>query len=93
MGLPSFFKIPSHSIFDYKPLYYDERKEERERRNELIKQEMGINSTEMNEYKPQIKGQIRRQIAQNRRHRKSSNLRLIVIIAALTFLAYYIFYF
>ena len=27
MALPRMFKLPNNSVFEYKPLYYDEKKE------------------------------------------------------------------
>lgn len=90
MGIPRFFKTIEYNKFEYKPLYYDPDKEEREQRNATIKRELGIK--EEGEYVPNIKGQMQRMITQKRSEQKDSNVRLILIFAFLSALAYWIFY-
>ena len=41
MGIPRFFKVNEPKRFDYKPLYWDPAKEEREDRNRRIRAELG----------------------------------------------------
>jgi len=90
MGLPSFFKIPQHKTFSYTPRYYDERKENLQERIKKIEQEMGVNKGER--YKPKIsKGSMRGYIYKNKKAKKQSNLRLIIILLTLLFLTYLIF--
>ena len=40
--IPSFFKTPKSKIFDYKPMYYDKRKEELERLKKGGKKQKGL---------------------------------------------------
>jgi len=86
MALPSFFKLPNYKIFEYKPLYYDKKKEERKNRNIQIASELGV--VDNLNYKPQIKGKIKHQISYKRQQSKISNFRLIILIFALLTLAY-----
>ncbi len=87
--MASFFKIPKHTTFDYKPLYYDEKKEEREHRNELIKQELGIESVE---YKSAIKGSFSKRSWTRKYAQRSTNIRILIIVLGLSVLSYYLFY-
>ncbi len=93
MGIPRFIKLPGHKEFNYSPRYWDPEKEEREERIRQIKQEMGIevpsdpNRTTIRRgsfrtagRKPKVKAT------------RSSNIRLLIILAVLLFLAYLIFY-
>jgi hypothetical protein len=99
--LGGFFKIPKTKQFHYKPRYYDERKEELDRRIAQIKSEMGITDDEPDEnkyfrgdYKPNIKGQMRAYFRQSQsRQKRTSNVRLLVILLVLLALAWYIIYF
>lgn len=91
MALPRFFKPPSHYVFDYKPLYYDPRKEEREKKEKEYKKELGIEETE-EEYKPDIKGQFKSRIHYKRHVRQTSNLRLILLLVFIGVVAYMFFY-
>lgn len=90
----TFFKLPGHYIFDYKPRYYDEAKERREEMIAQAKREAGIKDDDEAKYVPRIKGQIKKQLRYDKAKRagRTSNLRLIVIIAILVAVAYYLFY-
>lgn len=88
--LPSFLKIPSYKKFNYKPLYYSERKEALEERVEKIKREL---EAEKNE---DPKERVKRKIAekwQRQSHNKQvtlSNIRIFVIFSVLVGLMYYL---
>ncbi|MGC9341576.1 MAG: hypothetical protein ACP5E3_02660 [Bacteroidales bacterium] len=92
MNIPRFFKIPRHRQFNYQPLYYDPEKEEREKRNRELKREMGLGE-EGKEYKPTIRrGSMKTYFKANKRAERNSNLRLVLIIVFLLFLAYFLLY-
>ncbi|PIE86385.1 MAG: hypothetical protein CSA05_00785 [Bacteroidia bacterium] len=90
------FKVPKHNVFEYKPRYYDPDKEDLEERIAQAKREIGVydENEKQSDRKRRIKGQMRRQYHQERlsRSNKQSNLRLILIIAVLGFLAYLVLY-
>ncbi|HBF86992.1 MAG TPA: hypothetical protein DDX39_00005 [Bacteroidales bacterium] len=91
MGISSFFKVQKHKQFDYKPLYYDKRKEELEQ----IKQKYNVEITEngSSEYRPNLKGKIRSHYEKSSRPApRTSSTRLIVFIIILIFIGYYLFY-
>lgn len=92
MGLPRFIKLPGHKQFNYSPRYWDPEKEEREGRIRQIKQEMGVDvPSDPNRYT--IKRGSFRQVRQKAKVKanRSSNIRLVVILAVLLMLAYLLF--
>ena len=98
--LGRFFKTPKTKQFHYKPRYYDERKEELDKRIAQIKSEMGVTDEQpegnqywRGDYKTRIKGQMHGYFKQARRARRTSNIRLLVILFILLALAWYIIYF
>jgi len=93
MGVPRFFKLPKPRKFSYSPRYWDPEKEDMEDRIRRIKQEMGIESGNKPAKITITRGSFRQfkrgtKIKANR----SSNIRLIIILAVLFLLAYLIFY-
>lgn len=90
MGL--FFKQRGHYVFDYKPLYYDARKEDREKRLRRIKAEMGIKDeeTENKEYKPSF--DFRRNSITRTRSQRNSSIRLLIILAFMLLFGYFFFF-
>lgn len=93
MGIPQFFKVPRHRVFDYRPIYYNPKKEEFERRVENAKREAGIKS-EDDEYQSMItRGSMRGYMQrQNRKAKRMSSIRLVVILFVLILIAYYILF-
>jgi len=93
MGVPRFIKLPRPKRFSYSPLYWDPEKEEREDRIRQIKQEMGINSGR-DPNRTTIKRGSFRQAKQKTKVKasRSSNIRLLIILAVLFLLAYLLFY-
>ena len=93
MGLPKFIKLPGHKEFNYTPRYWDPEKEAREERIRQIKQEMGIEVPGDPTRTTIRRGSFR---AASQKHKvkasRSSNIRLVVILAILLFLAYLLFY-
>lgn len=93
MGLPRFIKLQGNKRFSYSPLYWDPEKEARDERIRQIKQEMGVEVPSYSN-RTTIKRGSFRTAAKNAKVKASrtSNIRLLVILAILLFLAYLIFY-
>jgi hypothetical protein len=93
MGIPRFIKLPSYKRFEYSPRYWDPEKEAREERIRRIKQEMGID-VPSDPNRTTIKRGSFRQARQKAKVRatRGSNIRLVVILAVLFFLAYLLFF-
>ena len=95
-----FFKLPNIKQFELRPRYYDARKEALDKRIAQIKAEMGIpgdqpegNKYFRGDYKTHIKGQMKGYFRQTRRQKRSSNIRLLVILLILLSLAWFIIYY
>ena len=94
MALLRFFRIPKPKKFEYKPLYYDPQKEAIEERKRRISSELTGEPLTEEEYSNRIKGSMR---STNGRIKpknlktdaRTSNIRIIVIIVVLLFLAWY----
>jgi hypothetical protein len=100
MALAPFFKLFKNKSFSYTPRYYDERKEELEKRIAQIKKEMGVTDDSEKAkviekaYSVDIKGKMRSRFRPVRRSEsRKSNIRLLIILLALTAISYYVFYF
>ena len=93
MGIPRFIKLPGHKEFNYSPRYWDPEKEAREERIRQIKQEMGV-EVPIDSNRTTIRRGSFRKAGQKAKVKasRSSNIRLLVILAILLFLAYLIFY-
>lgn len=94
-----FFKLPSHQQFEYKPRYWDQRKEElQERVRRAEEGQSGSNDNDPEAVKRRLSGSFRRggynaQYGQARRNQvRRSNLTLLGIVAALCIMVYYVFY-
>ena len=92
MGIPRFIKLPGHKQFNYSPLYWDPEKEEREERIRQIKQELGY-EVPSDPTRTTIKRGSFRQARQKAKVKatRSSNIRLVIILAVLLMLAYLLF--
>jgi hypothetical protein len=97
--LGRFFKLPKIKQFHIKPRYYDERKEALDHRIAQIKAEMGITEDQpegnkyfRGDYKTHIRGQMKGYFKETRRVKRSSNVRLMVILLILLALAWYIIF-
>jgi len=80
------FKLPGHYVFDYKPIFYDPVKEEKEKRLERIKKELGANDETKINYKPKIN--FKSASIQRRRKERSSTVRFMVILILLMLFVY-----
>ena len=91
MGMPGFFKLRKPKQFQYKPLFYDPVKERREERNREIARELGINQDEV--YSSRLApGSFRSHLRTAGKQKTYTNMRLLVIVAILLFLAYFLLY-
>ena len=99
MGLRiSFFKTPKHRVFNYTPIYYDERKERMQERLDAIAKEKaekeGI-EWKNKRYVPgrNIRGKMRENMEKNKRHSMSPSVSKIVGLVSLVVLFVLIYYF
>lgn len=90
-----FLHTPKNKKFKFATRYYDEGKEDLERRVEQIKQEMGVNDNDPNKpYVSQIrKGQMRGYFKKSQEQKKNSIIRLAVILIVLIIIAYFLLYY
>jgi hypothetical protein len=89
MAFNFLFKTPRPRQFHYEPLLYDARKEAREERIKKIMRE--VNATNTGEYKPGItRGTFRDYYKKRHRSDRYNTLRLLIIIAILVLLAYWL---
>lgn len=94
-----FFHTPGTKKFHITPRFYDPDKEEREAREQRIKEQLGIFDEKKDDgrpYRPNIKGQFRVsqgwQSKTSERSRKSANTRLLILILIL-FLIFWLFFY
>jgi hypothetical protein len=89
-----FLHTPKNKEFKFKPRYYNEEKEELEKRIKKIKQEMGVEDDDTTKsYTPHIKGQMRGYFRKNIEQKRKSSVRLIVILVVLFALVYFLLYY
>ena len=92
MGLPRFIKLPGHKQFNYSPRYWDPEKEEREERIRHIKKEMGVELPSDPNRSTIKRGSFRQASRKTKvKATRSSNIRLVIILAVLLMLAYLLF--
>ncbi|TVR42634.1 MAG: hypothetical protein EA394_02985 [Bacteroidia bacterium] len=84
----TFFKIPRNKKYNYRPVYYDQKKEEREKRAKAAYEE---NS---GDYEKALKErlQMRWKRSAGARSRRASNQRLVAIFIIMFLLLYLIFF-
>ncbi len=93
MAMIRLFKLPRHKEFNYQPLYYNPEKEEKEARARQLEKEIGIRREEPAGYTPSIRrGSMRNYFHKTQKARKQSNIRLVIIILILLFVAYLILF-
>lgn len=100
MALFSFYNTRKPRQFSHKPIYWDPHKEAMEERVRKIKREIGVDEP-LEEYKPQIKGtfiegtsHLKKSIdrGDNTRSRTYKSVKLIVAIAVLGALFWFLFW-
>ncbi|RLD50335.1 MAG: hypothetical protein DRI97_17185 [Bacteroidetes bacterium] len=93
MGLPRFIKLQGNKQFSYSPIYWDPEKEARDERIRGIKQEMGVEVPSDPNRSTIKRGSFRTAGKKAKvKASRTSNIRLLVILAILLLLAYLIFY-
>ena len=79
------FKKPSHLVFNYQPLHYDEKKEKMEERKKKAKKE-SVNSNSS-----KVEGSFKLHFKRStQKKQKESNIRLLVILGFFGLMAYYL---
>ena len=92
----NFFKLHKPSVYKYKPIYYDPKKEAQEERRKRMEQANKSTEGNKGEYEPQIlRRGIFREIAEKekritRRKARGSNFRVIIILIILLAIAYFL---
>ena len=88
--IPSFFKTKGPRQFKYRPWYYNADKEARDQRNRILK--AGLKKSEDSEKTEDESGLHKkwRKSQLGARQRSKSNIRLVIIICLLLWLAYYL---
>ena len=91
--LPSFFKQAKYKSFEYKPLYYNESKDEMKKRIELIKKELKSENIPGDKLSDVFRNKIR-----NRWNRKTygksvrhSNIRIIAVLFLIVLVLWFLF--
>ncbi len=84
----TFFKTPKNKQFNYKPVFYDKKKEEREKRLKSALEDDG------GDYQQALRDRIRMrwQRTAGNKDKKSSNQRLLIIILIISVLVYLVFF-
>ena len=89
MALLRFFKVPKHQRYDYKPRFYDPKKEELQKR---LKEIEGAKKGEIEATKSRISNGMRRGYARNyqtkRQQMLRSNMILLGVVLVLLLVSY-----
>ncbi len=91
MKIASFFKVPHNKKFNYTPRYYDKDKEEREGRNEKIKEDLSKKDNEKS-YTPNIRGRFQGNYSRRGQSAKKTPLFKMIIVLVTVGLLVAIFY-
>lgn len=85
-----FFHVPKAKRFKYNPRYYNERAEQRKEREAAIIKE--VEAEKQGKRVRLTKTELENYIKLSRKAKKKSNIRLLVILAILLMLFYFMFY-
>ena len=90
LRLPQFIKLPDHTRFEYRPLYYDKRKEDLDEKVNKFKKQKEL--LEKGNYKPEIKGKFVSSFNRGatKKQKKAANIRLTIIIVFTAAIAYFV---
>ncbi len=91
MAIFTFFKTGKPKGFNYKPIYYNEQKEEMKEREARIKRELGLND-EDTPFVPNIKGKFRSKRLNKYSQSRQSTVRILIILFLLLLAAYFVFF-
>lgn len=83
----TFFKTPKNKQFNYKPVYWDKAKEERDKRLKTALEDTGKDYAEA----LRERMELRWKRSTGARSRRNSNLRLIAVLVVIGLVFYYIF--
>ena len=80
MKLPRFIRLPEYNKFEYKPVYYDERKEALELKIKKYKEQK--EAVEKGDYKPEFKGKFKSSYRRDitKKQKKAANLRFFILL-------------
>lgn len=87
----SFFKTGKPKGFSYRPMFYNERKEELEKIRRSVEAESGADTSERMRVK--LERSWRERQDRKRRKTSTSNIRLLIYLAALAMLIYFMFFY
>lgn len=84
----TFFKTPKHKQFNYRPLFYDKKKEEREKLQKTALEEKG------QDYEQALRDRMRMRWKRNAgaKDKKATNQRLVIILVVIFLLFYLVFF-
>jgi len=85
----TFFKLPKHKHFNYKPVYWNKEKEEREKRHKSAMEESGLGKDYSEALRERMEMRWKR--SSGARSKANSNLRLIGVMIILAFIFWFIF--
>ena len=100
MGILSFYNMPKPRQYDHQPIYYDPKKEALKKRIQKVKQELGVEETNYEDYKESIRGSFTEGTSHLKRSkergdglsdRERKNMRLLLVLAVLIFLLFFFF--
>jgi hypothetical protein len=86
----SFFKTGKPKDFSYRPLFYNERKEELEKVRRSVEKQQGSDTVER--MRVNLERSWRDRQDRKRRKTSTSNIRLLIYLAALALLIYFMFF-
>lgn len=100
MGMFSFYNVRKPRQFEHKPIYWDPRKENLEKRIHRVKMEMGAEETDYEQYKEAIRGSFiegtthlkkSKTKGDDVRNRIYKNMRLLLILAILSLIFWFLY--
>ncbi|MDR2472264.1 MAG: hypothetical protein LBD53_01705 [Tannerella sp.] len=100
MGIFQFYNVRKPRQFEHKPIYYDPRKEALNRRVHKAKMELGVEETDYEQYKEDIRGSFVESTKHLRKSRDKGedissrlykNMRLILVLVILAVLFWYFY--
>ena len=101
MGIFSFYNMRKPRQYEHKPIYFDPRKEALDKRIHKVKREMGLEVSDYDQLKEEIRGSFiegthhlkkSKDKGDDIRNRVSKNMRLLLILSILAFLFWFFFY-
>jgi len=91
MRIPSMFKTPKHRTFNYKPVVYDERKEKKQKLDELVEaQKKGEISDEVRQARLRkiFGGRYANPTINRKKESRNRMVRLLAIVSGLSVVAW-----